>query len=164
MRRHPGKADLFHHCFAVLTPRDIGPGMGAEFVYRGHARELLKRAAAGTDLRCATAAEIVLALVETSKRAPVHGAAAGLYFRMWLAAFPDHPINTELAQHQDHYEHLHGSRIEELELTLRRKLVDPNRLLRDIECAGKHHGKRVRCTFAVAQRRPGAAGRGRIEP
>src|SRR4051794_29537492 len=36
IRRHPGRADVLYHAFAVLVPRDIGPGMGAEFVYRGH--------------------------------------------------------------------------------------------------------------------------------
>jgi hypothetical protein len=42
----------------MLLPRNIGPGMGTEFVYRGHARGLLERVAAGTDLRLATAAEL----------------------------------------------------------------------------------------------------------
>jgi hypothetical protein len=88
-RRHPRSADIIYHAFGVLAPRDIGPGMGTEFVYRGHVRELLERVAAGADLRSATAAEICLALVETSLQAPMHGPAAGLYFRVWLAAFPD---------------------------------------------------------------------------
>src|SRR4051794_21712298 len=68
-RRHPHQADAIWHTFKILTPRDIGPGMGTEFVYRGFARELLDRVAAGADLRPATAAEVLLILVDTSLRA-----------------------------------------------------------------------------------------------
>jgi hypothetical protein len=146
--RHPGQADAIYHSFRILLPRDIGPGMGTEFVYRGHVQELLERVAAGADLRPATAAEVCLALVETSLRAPMHGTAAGLYFRMWLAGFPDNPLTAEHADHQVHYEHLHGSRIDELEADLRHKLRDPDRQLGDIDCAGRHHGQPVACTFA----------------
>lgn len=146
--RHPRQADALYHAFRVLLPRDIGPGMGTEFVYRGHVRELLERTAAGADLSPATAAEICLALVEASLRAPLHGPAAGLYFRMWLAAFPDNPLTAEHADQQGHYEHLHGPRIDELEMDLRHKLRDPARQLGDIECAGRHHGRPVACTFA----------------
>lgn len=147
-RRHPARADIIHHAFGVLAPRDIGPGMGTEFVYRGHVRELLERVAAGGDLHPATAAEICLALVETSLQAPMHGPAAGLYFRMWQQAFPDNELTAEFAIHQGSYEDLHGSRIGELEADLRHRLRDPDRQLDDITCAGLHHGKPVTCTFA----------------
>ena len=147
-RRHRRRADAIHHAFGVLTPRDIGPGMGTEFVYRGHVRELLARVAAGADLRPATAAEICLALVETSLQAPMHGPAAGLYFRMWQQAFPDNELTAEFAIQQGSYEHLHGSRIDELEADLRHKVRDPDRQLGDITCAGLHHSKQVACTFA----------------
>jgi hypothetical protein len=53
---------------------------------------------------------------------------------MWAAAFPDHPITAELTQHQIHDEHLHGARIDELQLTLRHKITDPERQLGDVEC------------------------------
>jgi heat shock protein HspQ len=147
-RRHPEQADAIYHAFHVLLPRDIGPGMGTAFVYRGHVRELLERRAAGADLRPATAAEICLALVQTSLRAPMHGPAAGLYFRMWLAAFPNHALTAEHAHHQVHYEHLQGPRIDELEAQLRHQLRDPDRQLGDIDCAGRHHGRPVACTYA----------------
>jgi hypothetical protein len=147
-RRYPGRADAIYHAFGVLLPRDIGPGIGTEFVYRGHVQELLERVAAGADLRPATAAEICLALVETSLRAPMHGPAVGLCFRMWLAAFPDNPLTAEHAEHQVHYEHLHGARIDEFEAILRGKLRDPDRQVGDIECAGRHHGQQVACSFA----------------
>jgi hypothetical protein len=147
-RRCPGRADAIYHAFSMLVPRDIGPGMATEFVYRGHVQELLTRVADGADLRPATAAEICLALVETSLRAPMHGPAAGVYFRMWLAAFPDHPLTVAHAGHQAHYEHLHGARIDELEVDLRHRLRDPDRQVGDIDCAGRHHGRPVACSFA----------------
>jgi hypothetical protein len=148
INRHRDQGDVLYHTFGLLLPRDIGPGMGTEFVYRGHARELLQRAAAGADLRPATAAEICLALVQTSLQAPMHGPAAGLYLRMWLAAFPDHPLTAEHADHQVHYEHLHGRRLDELETTLRRTISDPDRQLGHIACAGCHHGANVACSLA----------------
>ena len=146
-RRHPAQADLLYHAFGVLMPRDIGPGMTTEFVYRGHARELLDRVAAGTDLCPATAAEICLSLTQVSRQAPMHGAGAGLYFRMWLAAFPEHPVTADQAGNQGHYEHLYGPQIDELEAAMRRKAADPGRRLGDIECEGRHHGQSVSCRF-----------------
>jgi hypothetical protein len=148
INRHPDQGDVLYHTFGLLLPRDIGPGMGAEFVCRGHVKELLQRVADGADLRPATAAEICLALVQTSLQAPLHGPAAGLYLRMWLAAFPDHPLTAEHAKHQVHYEHLHGRRIDELETTLRHTISDPHRQLGDVVCAGRHHGDKVACSFA----------------
>ena len=147
-RRHPGQADLLYHAFAVLTPRHIGPGMGTEFVYRGHARELLERIVAGADLRPATAAEICLALSQVSLLAPMHGAGAGLYFRMWLQAFPGHPVTADQVDDQRHYEHLRGAQIDELETLMRHKAADPHRQLGDIDCAGRHHGENVACRYA----------------
>lgn len=151
-RRHRSQADLLYHAFGVLMPRDIGPGMHTEFVYRGHARELLDRVAAGTDLRPATAAEICLTLAQVSQQAPLHAAAAGLYSRMWLAAFPGQPVTTDQADNQRHYEHLYGPRIDELEATMRRKAADPDRRLGDIDCQGRHHGQSVSCRFADPRR------------
>jgi hypothetical protein len=39
-RRHPGQADAMYHAFKVPLPREVGPGMGTDFVYRGHAGPL----------------------------------------------------------------------------------------------------------------------------
>ncbi|GAA1884088.1 hypothetical protein [Asanoa iriomotensis] len=152
VRRHPAQADLLYHAFGVLMPRDIGPGMNAEFVYRGHARELLDRVAAGTDLCPATAAEICLTLAEVSQQAPMHGSGAGLYFRMWLTAFPEHLVTADQADNQSHYEHLYGPQIDELEATMRRKAADTGRQLGDIECEGRHHGRSVSCRFTSSRR------------
>ncbi|BEL12888.1 hypothetical protein Q0Z83_110790 [Actinoplanes sichuanensis] len=146
-RRHPGQADLLFHTFGLLKSRNIGSGMGTEFVYRGHARELLERVAADTDLRPATAAEICLLLSKVSLQVPIHGAGAGLYFRMGQAAFGDHPLFAELMGDQSAYQQLHGSEIDELEAMLRRKAADPARQLGGIQCRGLHHGSRVTCRF-----------------
>lgn len=148
-RRHPDQRDTLYHAFSVAQPRDIGTGMGAEFVYRSHVRELLERVAAGADTRIPTAAEMCLVCAQTSLKVPLHGAAAGLYFRLWLRAFPDRPITSTQAADQVHYERLHSTQIDEYEATLRRKATDPNRLLASIDCAGRHHGKNVTCRYAA---------------
>jgi len=147
-RRHPAHADTLYHAFELISPRAIGPGMSTEFVYRAHARELLERLAAGPDTRPATAVEVCLACAEASQRAPLHGPGAGLYFRAWLHAFPDHPVTAGHAAQQVHYEHLYGPRIDELEQMLRRKLADPARQLAGVECGGRHHGTSVACRYA----------------
>lgn len=146
--RHPDQADLLFHTFGLLKRRDIGSGMGTEFVYRGHARELLERVAAETDLRPATAAEICLLLSKVSLQTPIHGPGAGLYFRMWQAAFGDHPLTAEIIGDQNAYQQLHGSEIDELEAMLRRKAADPGRQLGGIRCRGLHHGSPVTCRFS----------------
>jgi hypothetical protein len=147
--RHPEQADVLYHAFTLLRPRDIGPGMGTEFVYRGHVRELLERIATGADTRPGTAAEICLAFSEISQIAPMRESGNGLYFRMWLAAFPDQLIFEDQAEHQIHYERLHSSQIDDAETLMRAKLADPGRRLRDIECAGRHHGETVTCRYAT---------------
>ena len=148
-RRHPDQADALYHAFSLVRPRDIGTGMGAEFVYRSHVRELLERIATGADTRLPTAAEMCLVCTKTSLKVPLHGAAAGLYFRLWLQAFPDMPITPTQAAEQVHYERLHGTQIDEYEAILRRKATDPHRLLAGIDCPGRHHGKNVTCRYAA---------------
>ena len=157
IRCHPGHADALYHSFGLIRPRDIGPGMGSEFVYRSHASELLDRIAAGADTRPATAAELCLVCCEASLRTPLHGPTAGVYFRMWLRAFPDKPITPGQAGEQVHYEKLYGTQIDDLERTLRQKAADPNRQLRDIDCPGKHHGTRVACRYATTPPVPAPA-------
>jgi hypothetical protein len=90
-----------------------------------------------------------LVCAQISGKVPLHGAAAGLYFRLWLQAFPDRPITSTQAADQVHYERLHGTQIDEYEAMLRRKATDPNRLLAGIDCAGRHHGKNVTCRYAA---------------
>jgi hypothetical protein len=116
-RRHPDAADRIERSFALLRPTD---GLTrTEAAYRSHCRELLDRLAAGEDTRPATAAECCVALCETSLRVPLSTSAAGLYARMWrLAGLP----TVDLADAGEHYEALEGSRIDEHEAWLRRRL------------------------------------------
>lgn len=144
MRRHPEQADLLHHVFELLRPTH--DRMATEFVYRGHARELAERAAAGQDLRPGTAAEVVLMCSAISLMTPLNTAAAGLYVRMWGQAFPDHQ---EVMGNGEHYEALEASAIDEFEALARRKLAQPWRQLpKVVECSGTHHGIEVTCRYA----------------
>jgi hypothetical protein len=147
--RHPEQADALYHAFSLIRPRHIGPGMTREFVYRSHAGELLERIAAGTDTRAATAAELCLVCAKVSQQAPLHGAAAGLYFRLWQAAFPGHPSTPDQTQVQVHYEKLYSRRMDDLEQELRRRCAVPHRRLTGIDCAAAHHGRRVPCRYAT---------------
>jgi hypothetical protein len=144
-RHHPEQADLLFHAFSQL----VGPDMRTEFLVRGHIRELLERVVAGDDLRPATAAEICLRLAQINAVVPMHGASAGLYFRMWSAAFADRPVTDDQADNQHHYERLYGTQIDELDALLRSKLADPHRQLGDVTCDGRHHGRAVTCRFAT---------------
>jgi hypothetical protein len=149
MGRHPDQVDALHHAFPLIRPRAIGAGMDCEFVYRSHAAELLERVASGVDTRPATAAELCLFCARASLLAPMHGAAAGLYFRMWQAAFPHRAVTPDDAGRQVAYEKLHGPQIDDLETLLRQKIADPRRRLTGVECSGVHHGRRVGCRYAA---------------
>ncbi|MFY1620072.1 hypothetical protein [Micromonospora sp. WMMD736] len=148
-QRHPAHRDELYHSFKLLQPRDIGEGMYTEFVYLSHVRELLGRVVSGADLRPATYAEMSVMCAEVSQKVPMHGAGAGLYFRLWAKAFPTHPLTVEQAAQRVHYEKLFASQIDESQAELRYRMADPQRRLVDIECEGKHHGKRVDCRFVV---------------
>src|SRR5262245_21641613 len=115
--------------------------MDTEFVYRAHAAELLDRIAVGADTRPATAAELCVVCSQASQRVPLHGAGAGLYFRLWQLAFPHRPTTPNQTEQQVHYEKLFGSGIDDLEQELRCKVSDPNRRMTTITCAGRHHGR-----------------------
>lgn len=82
--RHPDAGDALYHSFKLLVP--TSNKMCTEFVYRGHCRELLDRVARCEDARPGTAAEIAVALCETSLAVPISSIAVGLLFRMWSEA------------------------------------------------------------------------------
>ncbi|WP_194909016.1 hypothetical protein [Catenulispora rubra] len=116
IQRHPDKADELRssvHLLKVTHER-----METEFVFRGHAREILERVAAGADTRPGTAAEVVLAASQASKLAPMHDVGNGLMGRMWAQAFPDHPV---LADRQQHHEGLDRPQIDDLEALIRKR-------------------------------------------
>lgn len=145
--RHPAAWDVLYHAHALLVP---GDGMGVEWVYRSHARELLERAAAGRDTRPGTAAEVVLVCSRTSALAPFHTSAVGLFLRAWALAFPDRADVAGSVLDRQHYEALRADQIDDLEAETRRKLTVPNRRLTAVDCPGRHHGRPVTCRYGPA--------------
>lgn len=124
MARHPDRADVLWHCFALLVPTHELVA-GTAMVYAAHCRELLERAAAGGDLRPATAVECVVALCGASKLAPLSATGTGLYLRLWSrAGLPDVAGGA-----LEHYEAIRGDRMDEQEAWLRAKLARPERVL-----------------------------------
>jgi hypothetical protein len=150
-KRHPGSADRIWHSFRLLSPGESKgfERMGVDFVYRSHCRELLDRVAAGQDTRPGTAAEVAIACCEASLLSPLTTTAAGLYCRMWAAAFPGQR-DVWMGQ-SEHYEGLRGTQISDLEQEARHKTGSPERRTGDIECRGQHHGVAVACEFAKAR-------------
>ncbi len=144
IERHPHAADTLHHSFTLIRPTN-DRRMNAEFIYRGHCRELLDRIANGEDTRPGTAAEVAIALCEVGLATPLNDAATGLIFRMW-STFPDldqDTIDTDL----HHRESLHGDRIGEVEATVRAKTAVADREFGNPECHGWHHGDPVQCWY-----------------
>lgn len=142
-RRHPRHRNTLHHSFGLLTPTH--ERMRQEFVYRSHCRELLDRVAAGLSAVPATSAEVAIACMVASQRAPLNTAAFGLYARMWdRAGFPALPAVTDSGQH---YEAIAKSRIDELEAQSRTRLAVTDRVLGAIQCPGRHHGQPVDCEY-----------------
>lgn len=73
------------------------------------------------------------------------------------AGVPRQTLTPGQADEQVHYEKLYGTQIDDLERTLGQKAADPRRQLRDIDCAGKHHGTRVACRYATTPPAPAPA-------
>ncbi len=133
--RHPRHWDLLYHGFCLLRPTlDMN-----EMVYRAHCRELLERLVADEDTRVPTAAEVVLVCRNISLITPINGAGTLVYMRAWRRAFPDLPAFESLEL--ESYEHVSGSRADELEsAVLRRVARSDRRLPKRFTCAGRHHG------------------------
>ena len=148
--RHPAAGDDLFHANRIVVPSIVTAAWDAEFIFRGHVRELLERIAAGQDTRPATAAECCIAMAEVAMAIPLHGAAAGFYLRMWQRAFPGHPDgDPSLAAA---YERAHGPGIDRHERYVRRTLAVPGRRLDParIECDGEHWGEAVTCKYQTA--------------
>ncbi|MFF0496432.1 hypothetical protein ACFYU5_08520 [Nocardia aobensis] len=136
-RRHPRHRNTLYHSFALLMPTH--ERMRQEFVYRSHCRELLDRVAVGLSPVSGTAAEVALAVMQASQKAPLNTAAFGLYVRMWIqAGFPH--MESVTGSHE-HYEAIAKSRIDDLEAESRTRLSVTDRVLRTIDCPGRHHGQ-----------------------
>jgi hypothetical protein len=146
-QRHPDKADLIWHMgLAMLAPRDELLTK-AEFVYRGHCRELVERVAAGQDTRPGTRPECIIACSRSSELAPLTTAGTGAYMRLWAEAFPDHQVMAD--DQREHYEALRGDTIDHHIAELRRKLADPGRVYPDpVTCSGRHNTAETGCTYA----------------
>jgi hypothetical protein len=99
MQRHPSQRDVLYHSFSLLRPTH--ELMATEFVYRSHCREILERLVADADTRPGTAAEVCCICCDMSLLVPLRSPAAGLYLRMWTAAFPDQPMFAEPSQHHE---------------------------------------------------------------
>lgn len=145
MNRHPAERDTLYHSFVLLT--QTHPLMVTEFVYRAHCRELLERVYRGADTRPGTAVEVVCLLQHISQIAPLKSPAAGLYHRMWAAAFPGKRFF--LGDSARHHEALEGSTIDDYELEARHKLMVMGRKqkLTEITCTGRHNGGLVQCKY-----------------
>ncbi|NKY43540.1 hypothetical protein [Nocardia cerradoensis] len=136
-QRHTRHRNTVYHSFALLMPTH--ERMRQEFVYRSHCRELLDRVAAGLSPVYGTAAEVALTVMEASQKAPLNTAAFGLYVRMWIqAGFPH--VESVTGSHE-HYEAIAKSRIDDLEAETRTRLSVADRVLRAIDCPGRHHGQ-----------------------
>jgi hypothetical protein len=148
-QRHPGRDDLLWHASELIRPtHDMIAS--TEFVYRGHARELLERVALGEDTRPGSAAECCVVCCNTSALAPFNQAGTGLYLRMWVQAFPGVDPFGDIASELDHHEKSWvREETDRLERLLRRRLVQPWRRLdpEAITCPGAHDGKPVVCRF-----------------
>jgi hypothetical protein len=141
--RHRADGDILYHSFPLLV--STHRIMVTEFVYRSHCRELLTRLVRGGDTRLGTAAEVCCLCNDASMVAPLKSPAAGLYFRMWAAAFPTVPLfgNSGRA-----HEALEGSTIDDYEDDARRKLTVKDRKLGAITCTGRHNGQLAQCKYA----------------
>jgi hypothetical protein len=96
-----------------------------ELVYRAHCRELLDRVAAGLDTQPATDAEKIAVLSAASQTAPLNGGAETLYLRIGTRMLPDLFEGIGDVLDIQAYEKVHGSRADDYEAQLARKLAQP---------------------------------------
>jgi hypothetical protein len=86
-RRHPDQAEQLHASFKLL--RGTHELMRTESVYRGHAREILERVAAGQDTRPATNAELACGFSTASLNMPLGDAGQLAYIRVFAQVYPE---------------------------------------------------------------------------
>lgn len=124
-RETPDAEERIERAFGALVPTASLRELSDE-LYRGHCREILARAAQGSDLRPGTRAEILATLSAASLSAPPTPVAFLLYQELFAVLFPEHLEANFPAI--DGYE---ADEVRALESKLRRKLSVPNRALRD---------------------------------
>jgi hypothetical protein len=122
-RARHGETDRGPLWHSFLTVCQNEPYMADEIIYRAHAREILERVAAGHDVRPGTDAEMIAALRDSSKTAPLSSSAVCLYFRIAARSFPD--LWAKAGDHSDltAYESVHGSAADDHESWLRAKMT-----------------------------------------
>jgi hypothetical protein len=113
--------------FSLLRPTHDRPW--PELVYRTHCRELLDRVATGADTRPATDAEKLAVLSAASQAAPLNGGAETLYLRLGTRHFPGIFAGAGEVLDIQAYEKVHGSRADEYEAQLTKKLTQPWRMI-----------------------------------
>jgi hypothetical protein len=96
-----------------------------ELVYRAHCRELLDRVAAGIDTRSATDTEKISVLSAASQVAPLNHGAETLYLRIGSRMLPGIFDGIGDILDMQAYETVHGSRADDYEAQLTRKLTQP---------------------------------------
>jgi hypothetical protein len=154
---HPSAENDLFHAFTLLVPSLRSQAWSQEFIFKGHARELLERVAKGDDTTLGTAAECAIAMSAVSKVVPLHGPATGFYLRVWAKAFPDKRLWPE---GETHSEGLYRDQIDEHERYVRAKLRQPSRRVDPvaITCDGAHWGQPVTCKYALSGIAPEARG------
>jgi len=111
------------HSFRLLKPtHELA---WPELVYRAHCCELLDRVAAGIDTRPATDAEKIAVLSAASQVAPLNSGAETLYLRIGTHLFPDIFDGILDVLDVQAYEKVHGTRADDYETQLARKLAQP---------------------------------------
>lgn len=96
-------------------------------VYRAHVRELLRRIDRGDDTRPATDAEVLCALAATSLDAPLSTGPAALYERLFARVMPGRVPEGDPPRER------YAGEVDELLGSMRRRLGDPDRVLRAAE-------------------------------
>ena len=123
---HPDASTRLEAAFGALVPTEPLSGLSDE-LYRHHARELLERAAAGVDLRPATAAEMLGALSRGSLTQPPGQTMKLLYFELFSEVFPGKAVALGLPTDLSHVPAYDREEAAELRRELARKLSEASR-------------------------------------
>jgi len=120
-RREPSKATDIDSVFVSLRPSELLKNK-ADWVFKAHARELIRRAVNRRDLNPATRAEVMCFLYELSLKAPLRGQPASLYVDIFRSVAPK-KLTDKIEDMPEPWE---GAN-EELEIELRKKLAQERR-------------------------------------
>lgn len=148
-RQHPKHAMRLYHAFKLLSAGEF-ENLPTEQVYSAHCRELLDRVATRADTTLPTNAEVCMAMVHISQRAPLTTEAVLVYMRAFNAVLPGQLSEWD-GDSVAHYEHVASETgVAEVTKELHRKLRRPERVI-DAVCEGMHHGRKVTCPLQPAE-------------